>query len=114
MKRLSASNQIFRIGTTASSATPTPDSAAHDQFTVTALATGATFAAPSGTPLNGQRLIIRIKDNGTPQTLAYNAVYRAVGPALPTSTEANKTIYLGMIYNGASSTWDVLAVAQEA
>ncbi|HLA53229.1 MAG TPA: hypothetical protein VK618_07985, partial [Flavitalea sp.] len=46
-----------RIGTTASSATPTPDGDANDQYNVTALAATATFGAPPGTPTDGQSLI---------------------------------------------------------
>lgn len=103
-----------RVGTTASSATPTPDAANNDIYTVTALATGATFGAPTGTPVDGQALVIRVKDNGTARTLAYNAIYRAVGVTLPTTTVISKTLYLGMIYNSADSTWDVVGVSQQA
>jgi hypothetical protein len=102
------------VGTTASSATPTPNADTDDVFTVTALSTGATFGAPTGTPSDGQRLTIRIKDNGSGQTLAYNAIYRAVGVTLPTTTVASKTIYLTMIYNSADTKWDVIAFSQEA
>lgn len=103
-----------RVGTTASSATPTPDADANDMYTVTALAAGATFGAPTGTPTNGQKLVIRIKDNGTARTLAFNAIYRAIGITLPTTTVISKTIYLGMIYNSADTKWDVIAYAIEA
>lgn len=103
-----------RIGTTASSSTPTPDGAASDAYTVTALAANATFGAPSGTPADGQKLIIRIKDNGTARTLAWNAIYRAMGAALPATTVISKTLYCGFIYNAADTKWDLVAVAQEA
>lgn len=103
-----------RIGTTASSATPTPDGDNNDQYNVTALAAGATFAAPTGTPTDGQTLIIRIKDNGTAQSLAWNAIYRGIGVTLPSTTVISKTLYIGIIYNSASSTWDCTAVAQES
>lgn len=103
-----------RIGTTTSSATPQPDADAHDQFNVTALGEGATFAAPSGTPTNGQKLIIRIKDDGTARSLAFNAIYRAIACTLPTTTVLGKTTYIGAIYNSADSKWDVLGVATEA
>jgi hypothetical protein len=78
------------------------------------LAAGATFGAPTGTPTQGQGLIIRIKDNGTARTLAFNAIYRAIGVTLPTTTVLSKTLYLGMIYNLTDTKWDVIAVAQEA
>jgi hypothetical protein len=53
-------------------------------------------------------------DNGTARTLAWNAIYRAVGITLPATTVISKTLYLGMIYNSADSKWDVVAVSQEA
>lgn len=99
-----------RIGTTTSSATPTPDGDNNDQYNVTALATGATFGAPTGTPTDGQKLIIRIKDNATPQTLAFNAIYRfSSSLTAPTTTIASKTLYLGFIFNSADSKWDNIA-----
>lgn len=103
-----------RIGTTASSATPTPDGDAHDVYTVTALAAAATFGAPTGTPTDGQKLIIRVKDNGTARTLAWNGIYRGVGAALPATTVLSKTLYLGFIFNSADTKWDLVAASQES
>lgn len=103
-----------RTSTTASSATPTPNADTDDIYTVTALAAGATFGAPTGTPVNGQRLVIRIKDNGTARTLAWNAAYRAIGLTLPITTVISKTLYLGFLYNSSDSKWDCLSTAQEA
>lgn len=109
------SNTHKKVTTTASSGTPTPTGDSDfNHFTVTALAAGATFAAPSGTPKDGNSLVIRIKDNGSAQTLAFNAIYRAIGVTLPTTTVLSKTLYLGMTYNSADSKWDVTAVAQQA
>lgn len=108
-KRLTA-----RVGTTASSATPTPLADSHDIYTVTALAAAAELQTPSGTPTDGQSLMVRIKDNGTARALTYAAAYRAIGVSLPSTTVISKTLYLGMIYNSADSKWDVLGVAQEA
>jgi hypothetical protein len=98
-----------RIGTEASSATSTPTADSVDQWNVTALAAADTFAAPSGTPTNGQTLIVRIKDNGTAQTLGFNAIYRfSTDLPKPTTTVLGKTIYLGFVYNAADSKWDCL------
>lgn len=98
-----------RVGTITSSATPTPTGDDNDIYTITALAEAAAFAAPSGTPTNGQKLIIRIKDNGTPRTLSWNAIYRAGDIPLPTTTVSNKTMYAGFIYNSADSKWDFVS-----
>ncbi len=103
-----------RVGTVASSATITPTGDTVDLYTVTALAAAATFAAPTGTPTNGQKLMIRIKDNGTARTLAWNAIYRNMGVTLPTTTVISKTMYLGFIYNSTDTKWDLIALTQEA
>ena len=103
-----------RVSTIASSATPTPNADTDNIYTVTALAEGATFGVPTGTPTSGQGLIIRIKDNGTARTLGWNAIYRTVGVTLPTTTVISKTIYVGAIYNMADTKWDVVAIGQEA
>jgi hypothetical protein len=103
-----------RVISITSSGTPTPNVAFADQYNITALAADATFAAPTGTPLDGQRLIIRVKDNGTARALGWNAIYRAVGVTLPTGTVINKTLYVGTIFNSGDTKWDVLATCQEA
>lgn len=103
-----------REATEASNATPTPNADTTDIHTITALAAAAAFAVPSGTPTQGQSLMIRIKDNGTARALSYNAIYRAIGVTLPTTTVISKTLYLGMIYNSTDTKWDVIGVAQEA
>lgn len=103
-----------RVDTVASASTVTPTGDASDLYTVTALAAAATIAAPSGTPVNGQKLLLRIKDNGTARALTWNAIYRIVGVVLPTTTVISKTTYVGCIYNSADTKWDVIAVATEA
>jgi len=100
-----------RIGTTASSSTPTPNADTHDQYNVTAQAATATFGAPTGTPTDGQKLIVRVKDNGTARTLNWNAIYREGDDvSLPTTTVLSKTLYCGFIYNAADTKWDLVAV----
>ena len=111
-------NDVDSVGkgtaSTASSSTPTPNADTDEVYILTALAAGAVFGAPTGTPVDGQPLMIRIKDNGTARTLGWNAAYRAVGVTLPTTTVISKTLYVGCIYNVADSKWDVLGVSQEA
>jgi len=100
-----------RTVTITSSATPTPNAGITDIYTVTALAEAAAFGAPTGTPVNGQKLIIRIKDNATARALTWNAIYRAgTDVALPTTTVVSKTMYCGFIYNSTDSKWDLVAV----
>ena len=103
-----------RVGTVADAATVTPTGDDSDMYTVTAIAQAFTIAAPSGTPTNGQKLILRIKDNGTGRAITWNAIYRAIGVTLPTTTVATKTHYIGLIYNDAATKWDAVAVGAEA
>lgn len=99
-----------RIGTTASSSTPTPDCDSHDQYNVTALAAAATFGAPTGTPVDGQHLHIRIKDNGTARTTAWNAIYISSGVAtLLSTTVVNKTHLVDFVYDSAATKWVCVA-----
>ena len=96
-----------RVQTVSSSATVTPLST-NDFVKVTAQAVGLTLANPTGTFTEGQALMIRIKDNGTARTIAFDTNYRAIGVTLPTTTVISKTLYLGIIYNSTDSKWDVV------
>jgi hypothetical protein len=103
--------------TIADAATITPTAGTTNQYTVTALAQAATVAIPSGTPIDGQKLTIRLKDNGVGRALTWTTSaggYRAVGTTLPTTTVATKVTYVGCIYNSQDSFWDVIAVATQA
>lgn len=103
-----------RVGTTASSSSLTIAGDDVDMYTVTALAADITINAPSGTPTQGQTLLIRLKDNGTGRLITWNAIFRAIGVTLPTTTTANKTMYVGCVYNTTDSKWDIVSVNEEA
>lgn len=90
--------------------TPTFD---YDQINVTAQASAMLLQNPTGTAIDGWGMVIRLKDNGTARALTYDTQYRAVGVTLPTTTVANKTLYIGMIYNATDTKWDILAIQQE-
>jgi hypothetical protein len=96
-----------RVQTVTSSATVTPVST-NDLVIITAQAVGLTLANPTGTFTEGQALMIRIKDNATARTIAFDTNYRAIGVTLPTTTVISKTLYLGIIYNSTDSKWDVI------
>ena len=99
-----------RVTTVTDASTPSPSADNDDMYILTALTQTATFAAPSGTPTQGQKLIVRVKDNGTARTLAWNAIYRASSDlSLPTITIASKTLYLGFIYNSTDTKWDLVS-----
>jgi hypothetical protein len=79
-------------------------------YVISALAVTATFGAPTGTPVNGQKLILRIYDNGTQRTLNWNAIYNTAGVTLPTTTTVGKYTYVGLLYNSTSVKWTAVAV----
>jgi hypothetical protein len=85
-----------------------------DQFEITAQAGALLFNSPGGTPVGGNKLTIRIKDDGTARALTWNEIFRALGTALPSTTVLSKTLYLGFIYNATDTKWDLVAAAQEA
>lgn len=85
-----------------------------NQYIVTAQAEATTFNAPTGSPSQGQKLIVRIRDNGGARTISWNAIFRAVGVELPTTTTPGKTTYLGFIYNSTDVKWDLVAAVTKA
>jgi hypothetical protein len=109
-----AGSPLPRVASTASSSTPTPNADTTDLYVLTALAAAAAFAAPSGSPADGQGLLVRIKDNATARALTWNAIYRPVGVALPTTTVISKTMYIGFKYNSLDTKWDCIASVLEA
>lgn len=103
-----------RTSTTASTSSFSPDISAFDQYNITALAVTLTINAPVGTPVDGNKLIFRILDNGTTQTINWNGTYTVIGATLPTSTTAGKMVYVGCVYNSTNTRWDVVAVTTQA
>jgi hypothetical protein len=106
-----------RLTTAASYTTDTGtslDVSTTDQFEVTAQAGALKLNNPGGTAVGGQKLIVRIKDDGTARALTYDTQFRAMGTALPSTTVVNKTLYLGLIFNATDTKWDLVAAAQEA
>jgi hypothetical protein len=80
--------------------------------------TGAiTFLQPSGTPVDGQKLMIRLEDDGTARGITWTTsagAFREVGITLPTTTVATKITYVGCVYNGTDSFWDAIATVTQA
>lgn len=104
-----------RLQTVASSATVTPTADTVDMVVITAQAAALTLANPSPVVnvVQGQKLLIRIKDNGTARAITFGAAYRSLGPTLPTTTVLGKTLYLGFFYNADDAKWDCVASAQQ-
>lgn len=102
-------------GSTSGSLTPNGDTT--DVFNAFGLTGAITLLTPSGTPVDGQRLMIRLEDNGTGRGITWttsSGAFRAVGVTLPTTTVASKVTYVGCVYNSTDVFWDVIAVATQA
>jgi hypothetical protein len=104
-----------RVTSIVSSATPTPNADTDDLYTLTALAEDATFATPEGTPANGQKLLIRVLDDGTTRALIYSSDYANGGAALPSTTIPSKTLRLELMFNADNglNKWQCVGVVQE-
>lgn len=100
-------SSIVSTQTVTSNATITATST-NDLVNVSALAVGTTIANPTGTFVNGQIISFRIKDNATPQTIAYGAKFKAFGSALPTTTVASKITLLSAMYNSVADTFETV------
>jgi len=85
-----------------------------DMFEITAQAGALKFNNPWGTPVDGNTIKVRIKDNGTARALTYDTQFRAIWTTLPTTTVISKTLYMWFIYNSADTKRDCIATAQEA
>lgn len=102
-----------RTNTVTSSATPSINTDTTDEFTITALAAAITSMTTnlSGTPVNGQELMIRFKDNGTGRAITWGASFVSSGVAtLLATTVANKTHYVKLRYDSTAAVWVCLAV----
>jgi hypothetical protein len=104
---------IPNVQSVTSAATVTPTTL-NDEVVITDQAVSLTLANPTGTAVQGQSLIIRIKDNGTARAITYDTEYRAIGVTLPTTTIISKTLYLGFIYNATDTKWDCIGISQQA
>lgn len=101
------------LQSTASAATVTPVTA-NQMVVITAQAAALTLANPTGTWVQGQRMVVRLKDNGTARAITFGSNYRPMGVALPTTTVVNKTMYMHFIYNSTDTKWDLVQLNQEA
>jgi len=102
-----------RVITTTDDSTAVIDVDVTDVYELSAVANATTFST-TGTPTDGQKLIIRFKDAGVAKGLTWDAIFSVVGVTLPTTTVVSKWHYVGAIYNTAATKWHVMAVGVEA
>jgi hypothetical protein len=100
----------------ATSGTLTINGDVTDVYVAEGLTGAITFAQPSGTPVDAQKLLIRLEDDGTARGITWTTsagAFRAVGVTLPTTTVLSKVTYVGCVYNNTDSFWDVVAVTTQ-
>lgn len=110
----SASTAAPRIVSMAdgTSFTPTADTADINTHINTQVVGALTANNPSGSPVDGQKLILRIKSTNT-QTYTWGSGYRfsASNGTLTVTSGDGLTDYVGLMYNAAASKWDVLSIS---
>lgn len=107
-----------RSTATGSTLSPTPNADTTDVYALTLQSGTAAFQATSGTPVEGQKLIIKIRGTGPTQNITWTGGtggYTAGGVALPTTTNSFKVITVGFIYDTSNSInrWMCVAVATQ-
>ena len=104
-----------RISTTTSTATLTPDLSSANVYSISAQAAALAIANPTGSPQDGDGLIIRIKDNGTSRAITYGTAFSNIsGLDSLTATTVGKWHVIGAMYNAGTSTWQILSISTEA
>lgn len=100
---------ILRVSDqTAPGATPTLDVDKFDQFNLTGLNTAITSLNITGTYVDGQRFVIKLKDDGTSRSINFGPSWRVLsGVTAPTATTAGKTIYVFVIANLLDGKFDI-------
>jgi hypothetical protein len=100
-----------RVVTVTQSATPAINTDNTDVVSITGLAQAITSFTMSGTPVDGDLLIIRITDNGTARAITWGTSFEASTVALPTTTVISAMLMTGFAWNTVTSKWRCIAVA---
>lgn len=104
----------FTVSSATSASTLTPNVDSYDLWALTALSSGLTVNAPTGTATNGKKILFRIADNGTSRSFTWNSIYQQGDIILPSVTDINSVHYIGCIYDSARTKWDVIFVGRNS
>lgn len=107
---------VPRVTSQPSATSVTPNADTTDIFEATAMTETGFFDTPSGTPVNGQKLILKLIGSAGARNVSFSGSYTAGGVALPTSIAQTKYTHLGFMYNTANSfnKWMLIAKAEQA
>lgn len=100
-----------RVASTTSSASPTPNADTTDLFELTAQGATAAFNTPSGTPTDGQKLMIQIY-SATARPLSWATGYTGGVVALASTTVTGKMFFVGFQYTTVNSLNAWISLAQ--
>jgi hypothetical protein len=104
---------IKRTDSTASSATPTINTDNVDMYLITALAAAITSFTTnlSGSPTEGQTLLIVITDDGTPRAITWGASFENGAVTLPSTTVASTRLDVFFVWNSVTAKWRCMSAA---
>lgn len=101
-----------RVATTTDDATAVINIDTTDEYQLSGIANATEFTL-TGTPTDGQVLLVSLKDAGVSKDLTWTG-FTAIGCTLPTATTAGKWHYVVAKYNLAATAWHVLSASVEA
>lgn len=109
LQNITMPGDVFRVVTLTDASTVTPNLNTTDMGVLNSLSQNTTIANATGTPVDGQLLVLRVKSS-TSRTLTFESMYRgSTDLALPSATTgSSKTDYLVFRYNSSDSTLDYL------
>lgn len=106
---------IPRVLSQASQSTLTPNIDTKQQYVITAQASSLFIDNPTGTPNDGDTMMIFLKDNGTTKAVTYGTKYvNITGLDKIDNTVAGKWHTIGFRYNLALDKWHMVSIATEA
>lgn len=103
------------VGSIAYAATVTPNCDSYNTVNIGTLTGNVTIAAPTGTPVDGQELVIGFTQDGTGgRTHTWNAAFAFGTDILSTDvpTTASKSYYVGCKYHLGSTKWRVVSIVR--
>lgn len=102
-----------RVVTVTQSAAPAINTDNTDVASITGLAQAITSMTTNltGTPVDGDVLLIRITDNGTARAITWGASFEASTVALPSTTAVSVMLCVEFLWNTATSKWRCVGVA---
>jgi len=98
-----------RAVTVTQHATPTINTDNGDIFNITGLAQAITSMTTNltGTPVDGEMILIQITDDGTARAITWGASFAStIEATLPTTTMLGKRLRVYLMYNGTTSDWE--------